>query len=91
MLVITQPQQQPTIPTTTANSTTTTTAPPQTLHNNSNTKQKRAVERVKPRGKLWMNPTTNDECVADMKDAISEAKSIYEESKAPELTPDEEL
>jgi hypothetical protein len=58
---------------------------------NSNTKQKRAVERVKPRGKLWMNPMTNDECVADMKDAISEAKSIYEESKAPELTPDEEL
>ena len=38
-----------------------------------------------------MNPMTNDGCVADMKDAISEAKSIYEESKAPELTPDEEL
>ena len=38
-----------------------------------------------------MNPMTNGGCVADMKDAISEAKSIYEESKAPELTPDEEL
>ena len=38
-----------------------------------------------------MNPMTNGGGVADMKDAISEAKSIYEESKAPELTPDEEL
>ena len=38
-----------------------------------------------------MDPMTNDGCVADMKDAISEAKSIYEESKAPELTSDEEL
>lgn len=58
---------------------------------NSNTKQKRAVERVKPRGNVSMDPMTNDGCVADMKDAISEAKSIYEESKAPELTSDEEL